>query len=187
MLGECGFDLRTLGVFAIQEPPFHLSSIFCLRPFAPVGTRVEFNDSLSDAQNLARVGMVFLAVKASVTQTGINRRVARSVLKQWTPKNTIVSRAASNACREDQMRLGVAADAQFGPVALAARFFAYARLVMFAGMAFFKTGRVDSDASWLFKEIHRSMPGQEVGRTMRGKASRGVWPSGTALNNAVPV
>lgn len=112
--------------------------------------------------------MVVLAVKSGVAQTRVDVDVARGLSDQRTPENAFVRRSSSHPCGENQMRRRIATDRKLGPKALTARFFAYARLIMFAGMAFFKTGRVDGGTRGLFKKSRQRRLPRAVDRTKRG-------------------
>lgn len=169
MLRECRFDLRALSVFPPKKSALHLASIFRLRPFAAVCSRIEFDDRLSHVQVLARELMVVFTVKSSIAQAGIDSGVARGFFQQRFPQNAIIAWPPCDSGSQDQMRGGVAADRQFGPEALAARLFAYARLVMFAGVTFFKAGGINGGAQRFIKESHRRRLVREVGRTKREK------------------
>lgn len=171
MLGDCGFHLHTVGIFPPQKSELHLPPILCLWPFAAVGARIELDDRRPYFQALPRECMIFLAVKTGIAQAGVDLDVAHGVFQQRAPKDAVIAGAARHAGRQDQMRRRVADDSQFGPIALAARFCAYARLVMFAGMAFFKAGGINGGAGGLFKENRRSRPVPEAGRTRRETVS----------------
>lgn len=169
MLRECRFGLRALSVLSLQKPSFHLASIFRLRPFAAVRSRIEFDDRLSHVQFLARELMIVFTVKSRIAQAGIDSDVARGFFQQRLPQNAVVAWPTCDSGGKDQMRGGVAADRQFGPEALAARLFAYARLVVLAGVTFFKTGGINGRAQRFIKESRRCRLAREVGRTKREK------------------
>ena len=187
VLRKSRFDLRALSVFSLKKSAFHLASVFCLRPFTAMRARIEFDDRQPDSNFQACVGMVFLAVKSGIAQACINVRIARGVLYQRLPENAIISRPARHARCQDQVRGGVAADGQFTPVALAAACFPYARLVMLAGMTFFKTCGINGSAGWLLKESHRYKPERAADRTRRENVLRGVARHDTTSNSGARV
>ena len=165
MLREAGFDLGSLAVLALEKPAAHLSSVLRLGPLASMCARVQRNERQTHAQYLARIRMIVLAIKAGIAQTRIDGHEARRLFEQRAPETALVARPTSDASGNQQVGFDVAADSEFSPVPLTNVPLGNARLVMLAGVAFFKPRGIDRNTSGMFKESLRYRPAPESGPT----------------------
>jgi hypothetical protein len=184
VLREAGFDLGSLAVLAVEKPTAHLSSVLRLWPLAAMGARVQRNERQAHPQHFARIGMIVLAIKAGIAQTRIDVHEPRRLLEQRAPETALVARPTSDASGNQQVGLDVAADSEFSPVPLTNAPLSNARLVMFAGVAFFKSRGIDRDTSGMFKETLRCKPAPESGPTTQGMTYRAAVRRGIKSSNA---
>lgn len=169
MLRDCGFHLYSTGVFSPEKATLHLPPVLRFWPFATVRARIELDDGQADVQAFSRKFMIFLAVETGIAESRVDLDVTHSVFQQRAPQDAVIAGSSRDSSRHDQMRQRFTDDPQLGPIALAARLCAYARLVMFAGMAFFKTGGINRDAGGVLKESRHCKPAPKADRTRRGK------------------
>ena len=178
------FDVAALMIDTLEKSSSHLAPVFRLRPFAPVGSGIERDNGQAHIQFAARQRMVVFAIESRIAQRGIHGKMADGGIEQRFPEHTFVGRSAPRTRRKNQMRIGVAGDGKFCPVALLALFVLHASKVMPAGMSFFQTCRINRDAQPVLKAglVHRPEPAWRP--AARQNTFRCAAPFGTAWNNA---
>lgn len=184
MLREARFDLGSLAILAVEKATTHLPPVLRLRPLATMSARVQRNESQAYSQHLARIRMVVLAVKAGIAQTRINVHEPRRLFEQRTPETALVARPASDASGQKQMGLDIAGNAEFGPIPLTNAPLVDARLVMLAGVTFFKPCGIDRDTDGAFKENLRCRLAQESGQTAQGRILQAAGRRGIESSSA---
>jgi len=100
------------------EPPHHLPPVLRLRPLPARVPPVQGEDRRADPQPLSSQGVVVLGIKGAVAQERVHRTAAAGGARRRLELGRILTRAAGDVRRQEQVAAGLQDRGQLGPGAL---------------------------------------------------------------------
>ena len=138
---KSAFDLPTLSINATEKAFFHLTTVFCYRPFQRVAL-ANRNHCGADAQGFATQNMIRLRIVSGIAQNLIPRCLRYRLVQNGSKLRRVVRRPQADNSPRQQMALSVTGNGQFRPWKSSKTLTSTPDIVA-ADMTGFHAGRID--------------------------------------------